>query len=154
MHPQSLYKCPWFCVVWTSFCNLCHLNPYILGIWYIPSIQCICMHVSIYFPLYLRYLVPPQIIQMDHPLSSDAKFTVAKARRQATRILNNEDDRLLIIIGPCSIHDVDAALDYGKFIYLNISNLRLPLSLLLSVTYFFSFFSTSISSSIIYRKKT
>ncbi|KAJ3330643.1 3-deoxy-7-phosphoheptulonate synthase [Blyttiomyces sp. JEL0837] len=59
-------------------------------------------------------LLPPQIIQMDHPLSSDGKYTVAKARRQAAKILKGEDDRILVIVGPCSIHDVNAAMDYGK----------------------------------------
>ncbi|KAJ3214624.1 hypothetical protein HDU67_001432 [Dinochytrium kinnereticum] len=51
---------------------------------------------------------------MEHPLTAEARVTIAKARRQAAKILKGEDDRLLLIIGPCSIHDVDAALEYGR----------------------------------------
>ena len=36
------------------------------------------------------------------------------ARQDAAKILRGEDDRLIIIVGPCSIHDVDAAKDYCK----------------------------------------
>ncbi|KAJ3106667.1 3-deoxy-7-phosphoheptulonate synthase [Phlyctochytrium planicorne] len=59
-------------------------------------------------------LLPPQILQMEYPLTADARLTIAKARRQASKILKGSDDRLLVIVGPCSIHDVDAALEYGK----------------------------------------
>ncbi|KAI8855130.1 3-deoxy-7-phosphoheptulonate synthase [Chytridium lagenaria] len=59
-------------------------------------------------------LLPPQILQMEYPLTADARLTVAKARRQAAKILKGEDDRLLVIVGPCSIHDVEAAMEYGR----------------------------------------
>ncbi|KAJ3417293.1 3-deoxy-7-phosphoheptulonate synthase [Chytridiales sp. JEL 0842] len=63
---------------------------------------------------HVMFEVPPQIIQMEYPLTIQGKATVAKARKQAKRILNGEDDRILVIVGPCSIHDVNAALDYGN----------------------------------------
>ncbi|KAI9332306.1 hypothetical protein DFJ73DRAFT_630353 [Zopfochytrium polystomum] len=59
-------------------------------------------------------LLPPQILMMDFPLTDHAKHVVAKGRRQAADILRGVDDRLLIIVGPCSIHDPDAARDYGQ----------------------------------------
>lgn len=59
-------------------------------------------------------LLPPQIIQMDYPISIVGKHTVAKARREAESIIKGTDDRFLVIVGPCSIHDVQAALDYGR----------------------------------------
>ncbi|KAJ3282736.1 3-deoxy-7-phosphoheptulonate synthase [Borealophlyctis nickersoniae] len=58
-------------------------------------------------------LLPPQILQVEHPLSPEGRTTVSKARRQAAKILRGEDDRILVIVGPCSIHDVKAAIDYG-----------------------------------------
>ena len=59
-------------------------------------------------------LIPPQILQIEHPLSVKGKKVVAKARSCAIRILTGEDDRLLVIVGPCSIHDPSAALEYGE----------------------------------------
>lgn len=47
--------------------------------------------------------------------SKKSEETVHKARQEAAKILRGEDDRLIIIVGPCSIHDVEAAKDYCKF---------------------------------------
>lgn len=46
--------------------------------------------------------------------SKKSEETVHSARQEAAKILRGEDDRLIIIVGPCSIHDVDAAKDYCK----------------------------------------
>ena len=59
-------------------------------------------------------LLPPQILQMEYPLTSEAKHVVSSARRRAERILAGIDDRLLVIVGPCSIHDPSAALEYAS----------------------------------------
>ena len=40
--------------------------------------------------------------------------TVASAREEIVRILDREDDRLIVVVGPCSVHDVDAAMDYAR----------------------------------------
>ncbi|KAJ3023258.1 UNVERIFIED_CONTAM: 3-deoxy-7-phosphoheptulonate synthase [Siphonaria sp. JEL0065] len=58
-------------------------------------------------------LFAPMMIQYETPLSDISKETVVRGRRHARRILHGEDDRLLIIVGPCSIHDVKAAMDYA-----------------------------------------
>ncbi|KAG9300698.1 hypothetical protein G9A89_023496 [Geosiphon pyriformis] len=58
-------------------------------------------------------LIPPQIIQMEIPLSSTSRKVVSLARQQAAKILKREDDRLIVIVGPCSIHNVEAAKDYA-----------------------------------------
>ncbi|MDA4808135.1 3-deoxy-7-phosphoheptulonate synthase, partial [Enterobacter hormaechei] len=39
---------------------------------------------------------------------------VTAARRRIEKILTGEDKRLLVIVGPCSIHDLDAAMDYAR----------------------------------------
>ena len=62
----------------------------------------------------LRPLIPPAILMEELPISEQASEVVAGTRAQAERIVLREDDRLLVICGPCSIHDPDAALDYGN----------------------------------------
>ncbi|KAF9169042.1 3-deoxy-7-phosphoheptulonate synthase [Mortierella sp. AD011] len=58
-------------------------------------------------------LLPPQIIQEEHPMSEVSKKVVSLARQQAAKILRGEDDRLIVIVGPCSIHDPKAAIEYA-----------------------------------------
>jgi len=58
-------------------------------------------------------IAPVQALE-EFPITSSAADTVLSARREIQKILSGEDDRLLVIIGPCSIHDPQAAVDYGK----------------------------------------
>ena len=48
------------------------------------------------------------------PMSDAAIETVVKTRNEIINILNGSDNRLLLVVGPCSIHDVDAARDYAN----------------------------------------
>ncbi|KAJ2084000.1 3-deoxy-7-phosphoheptulonate synthase [Coemansia sp. RSA 988] len=59
-------------------------------------------------------LVPPNILQMDHPLSELSEDTIASGRKQSSDILRRKDDRLIVVVGPCSIHDSEAAVVYCK----------------------------------------
>ena len=61
----------------------------------------------------INELISPQQLIADIGVSDVAAETVAAARQTIHRILNREDDRLLVIAGPCSIHDPSAALDYA-----------------------------------------
>jgi 3-deoxy-7-phosphoheptulonate synthase len=61
----------------------------------------------------LKPLIPPAILMEQLPLTDAASHTVARGRQAASRILRAEDDRLLIVVGPCSIHDVAAAREYA-----------------------------------------
>lgn len=63
---------------------------------------------------HIEELLPPVALLERFPASDVAADTVAKARLAVNRILSGEDDRLLVVIGPCSIHDPEAALDYAK----------------------------------------
>ena len=56
-----------------------------------------------------RPLVPPALLHRDLPIDSKATETVATARSRIKAILRGLDQRLLVIVGPCSVHDVDAA---------------------------------------------
>jgi 3-deoxy-7-phosphoheptulonate synthase len=62
----------------------------------------------------LRPLIPPAILMEELPISEGASALVARSREQASRIIRGEDDRLLVVVGPCSIHDPVAGLDYAK----------------------------------------
>ena len=62
----------------------------------------------------LRPLMPPAILMEQYAITEEASTTIAEAREAISRVLRDEDDRLLVVVGPCSIHDVDAARDYAK----------------------------------------
>ena len=59
-------------------------------------------------------LVTPAELAQRHPVSAAVAEHVTASRRRIEKILNGEDKRLLVVIGPCSIHDLDAAMDYAK----------------------------------------
>ncbi len=61
-----------------------------------------------------RPLVPPAVLHQDLPIDSKAAKTVDATRKSIQLILQGKDDRLLVIVGPCSVHDVDAAKDYAS----------------------------------------
>lgn len=60
-------------------------------------------------------LIPPQILVEDYPLSMTAAQTVVNGRKGAENIVKGDDDRLVVIVGPCSVHDVRAGLEYGEY---------------------------------------
>ena len=62
----------------------------------------------------LRPLLPPAILMEEHAVSEEETAVVVRGREEITRILRNEDDRLLVVVGPCSIHDPRAALEYAS----------------------------------------
>ena len=59
-------------------------------------------------------LVTPAELARLHPVSAEVADHVTASRRRIEKILNGEDKRLLVVIGPCSIHDLDAAMDYAQ----------------------------------------
>jgi 3-deoxy-7-phosphoheptulonate synthase len=58
-------------------------------------------------------LLSPAAIRQELPLTEAASRTVLEGRAAIKRILQQEDDRLLVIVGPCSIHDPKATLEYA-----------------------------------------
>jgi 3-deoxy-7-phosphoheptulonate synthase len=58
-------------------------------------------------------LLPPSQLHEDIPASARATQTVSAARRALTDILSGRDPRLLVVVGPCSIHDTQAAIEYA-----------------------------------------
>jgi 3-deoxy-7-phosphoheptulonate synthase len=61
----------------------------------------------------IKELVPPAHVLREFPVSETAARTVYETRQAIHRILHGADDRLLVIMGPCSIHDVKAAKEYA-----------------------------------------
>lgn len=59
-------------------------------------------------------LPSPAELESIHTLTDKTAQFIAKARKQTENILSGDDNRLLVIVGPCSIHDTDAALDYAR----------------------------------------
>lgn len=62
----------------------------------------------------LDRLIAPQELQAQLPVSPVIANNVTTSRMRIENILTEKDPRLLVIVGPCSIHDVDAALDYAR----------------------------------------
>jgi 3-deoxy-7-phosphoheptulonate synthase len=59
-------------------------------------------------------LTAPAILKKELPVSASARETVVAGRTQIEAILRKEDHRLLVIVGPCSIHDEKAAIEYAS----------------------------------------
>jgi 3-deoxy-7-phosphoheptulonate synthase len=62
----------------------------------------------------LEALPTPAAIREELPLSARAAELVSRSRREIEAVLRGEDPRLLVVVGPCSVHDPDAALDYAR----------------------------------------
>src|SRR2546428_3808186 len=61
----------------------------------------------------IKELLSPEVIRDQFPLTERAAEVTYESRQEIHRILHGADDRLLVIIGPCSIHDPKAALEYA-----------------------------------------
>lgn len=61
----------------------------------------------------IKELIAPDALLKELPITEKASATVYRTRREIGEILHGRDDRLLVVVGPCSIHDVDAARDYA-----------------------------------------
>ncbi len=62
----------------------------------------------------IKELLPPVALLEKFPLTDHASATVFQSRQAIHNILADRDDRILVVIGPCSIHDTGAALEYGQ----------------------------------------
>jgi 3-deoxy-7-phosphoheptulonate synthase len=61
----------------------------------------------------IKELASPIQVLEDLPITEKAATTVHEARQDISRILDREDDRLMVVVGPCSIHDPQAAMEYA-----------------------------------------
>jgi len=59
-------------------------------------------------------LISPALLRQELPVDAATAKTVAQGRSATVDILDGADDRLIVVVGPCSVHDPDAALDYAR----------------------------------------
>ncbi|MDA1091803.1 MAG: 3-deoxy-7-phosphoheptulonate synthase [Acidobacteria bacterium] len=62
----------------------------------------------------LRPLLPPAILMEELPITEAISTTVTQGREACADVLHERDDRLLVVVGPCSIHDPAAGLEYAQ----------------------------------------
>ena len=63
-----------------------------------------------------KEVIPPVQVHDEIPINEIAAQTTLQARAEIHDILTGKDDRVLVVVGPCSIHDPNAALDYAKLL--------------------------------------
>ena len=80
-----------------------------------------------------KELLPPRQLISEFPITEKAATTVLSTRTAIQKILSHADDRLLVIVGPCSIHDIDAALDYAQHLHGAIDKHRDDLCIIMRV---------------------
>lgn len=59
-------------------------------------------------------VAPAAALHDQYPITKEAAQTVFETRQQVHRILHGEDDKLVVVVGPCSIHDTQAAMEYAE----------------------------------------
>ena len=62
----------------------------------------------------MQELLPPERLMDEQPISESSSKLVFESRNKISEIISQNDDRLIVVVGPCSIHDPDAALDYAE----------------------------------------
>jgi 3-deoxy-7-phosphoheptulonate synthase len=66
----------------------------------------------------------PRALREEHPLSDEQSALVETSRAEIEAVLSGRDDRLVVVVGPCSVHDPVAALDYARRLALAVSGLQ------------------------------
>ena len=78
-------------------------------------------------------LIPPALLREDHPVDAAVAKVVKQGRAETVDILDGRDDRLLVVVGPCSVHDPEAALDYARRLAAKAEELRGELHIVMRV---------------------
>ncbi len=80
-----------------------------------------------------KVVLPPVFLEEERPVSEAASTTIYEARSEIAAILNGGDDRLLVLAGPCSIHDPRAAREYAARLQSSIGEFASDLRLVMRV---------------------
>jgi len=81
----------------------------------------------------VRPLISPALLLDEQPLPAGSLELVERARREIGNVLHGRDDRLLVVVGPCSIHDHDQAMDYARLLKTAEQDLRGELLIVMRV---------------------
>jgi 3-deoxy-7-phosphoheptulonate synthase len=86
------------------------------------------LHVVSFQPL-----ISPHELLAELPLGDERAALVSRSRDEVRRVLDGEDDRLLVVVGPCSVHDPVAALEYARKLAPLAAQLRDDLAIVMRV---------------------
>ncbi|MEM9587618.1 MAG: 3-deoxy-7-phosphoheptulonate synthase, partial [Planctomycetota bacterium] len=64
----------------------------------------------------MKPLMPPQELMAEIPVDPSLAETISECRGGVRQVLRHQDDRLVVVVGPCSIHDPEAALEYARML--------------------------------------
>ncbi|SOE49428.1 2-keto-3-deoxy-D-arabino-heptulosonate-7-phosphate synthase I alpha [plant metagenome] len=64
----------------------------------------------------VRPLISPALLQDELPISANVQALVERSRAEISDVLHGRDDRLVVVVGPCSIHDHGQAMDYARLL--------------------------------------
>lgn len=78
-------------------------------------------------------LIKPSTLLQQIPLTQNECDFIEDTRHQISRIIHNEDDRLIVITGPCSIHDIDSALEYAELLKKTVNRFNDELLIIMRV---------------------
>jgi 3-deoxy-7-phosphoheptulonate synthase len=80
-----------------------------------------------------KVVLPPVFLEEEYPVSEAASTTIYDARSEIVEILNGRDPRLLVLVGPCSIHDTKAAREYAALLRSAIQEFSAELRIVMRV---------------------
>ena len=80
-----------------------------------------------------KVVLPPVFLEEELPITEAASATIYNARNEITAILKGRDDRLLVLVGPCSIHDTKAAREYAGLLQSAIGEFSADLRIVMRV---------------------
>ncbi|WP_326569745.1 3-deoxy-7-phosphoheptulonate synthase [Amycolatopsis rhabdoformis] len=78
-------------------------------------------------------LISPALLREDHPVDAAVAKVVRAGRTETVDILDGRDDRLAVVVGPCSVHDPEAALEYAHKLAAKAEELRGDLHIVMRV---------------------
>jgi 3-deoxy-7-phosphoheptulonate synthase len=80
-----------------------------------------------------KVVLPPVFLEEERPATDASSATIFDARNEITEILNHRDPRLLVLVGPCSIHDTKAAREYAALLKTAIAEFSADLRIVMRV---------------------
>ena len=80
-----------------------------------------------------KVVLPPVFLEEERPVSEEAEATILNARLAISRILAHRDPRLLVLVGPCSIHDTKAAVEYADLLKSAVAEFSTDLQIVMRV---------------------
>jgi len=80
-----------------------------------------------------KVVLPPVFLEEERPVSEEAEATIFNARLAISRILAHRDPRLLVLVGPCSIHDTKAAVEYADLLKSAVAEFSTDLQIVMRV---------------------